>query len=293
MASIAQEKIVTSNEAGNPKVESGIVIRRLETLEEYEACVNLQKETWGTLYADSVPSSLLRVVQKVGGIVAGAFDRQNKLLGFVFGITGVRDGKLIHWSHMLAVSKHARRHSLGKQLKSYQRQLLLSMGIDVAQWTFDPLVARNANLNLNRLGAEVTEYVKDMYPDSGSDLHRGLGMDRFIATWHLRDERIDKMTAGEFTPRPGDFTSAPIVNTQLGADNDIIPVERELPVARRIRVEIPSDIETTQTKDSELGLRWRLNTRRVFIWYQERGYAVRGFYIDQESNRAFYYLSPK
>ncbi|HSY82913.1 MAG TPA: hypothetical protein VK807_14175, partial [Gemmatimonadaceae bacterium] len=107
---------------------------------------------------------------------AGAFDGDGPMLGFVFGVSGVIAGEIVHWSDMLAVHADARNRGIGRALKRFQRDAVLAMGIKTMYWTYDPLVARNAHLNLNVLGAQVTEYVPDMY---------GPGTDRFIVRWCL------------------------------------------------------------------------------------------------------------
>ncbi len=148
-----------------------VTLRSLEQLRDFEACVELQRETWGRDFSSCVPAPVLMVAQKVGGVTAGAFDGDERLLGFVFGITGYSGGRPLHWSHMLAVREDARDTGLGVKLKLYQRELLLQQGVDTARWTFDPLVAKNAHINLNRLGAVVVEHVENMYGDSNSTLH--------------------------------------------------------------------------------------------------------------------------
>ncbi|HVQ47962.1 MAG TPA: hypothetical protein VMS62_14130, partial [Gemmatimonadales bacterium] len=167
----------------------GIVIRRVETQAEYEECVRIQDETWGAGFSERVPSAILKVAQYLGGVTAAAFDSEGadaRILGFVFGMTGVRDGQLVHWSDMLAVRPEARDHGIGRRLKLYQRSLVAELGVTQILWTFDPLVSRNAHLNLNALGARVTDYVPDMYgADTGSALHQGIGTDRFVVAWEV------------------------------------------------------------------------------------------------------------
>ncbi len=277
---------VSADSSNNAEVN----IRRLSTLEEYEECVKLQKEIWGNDYKDCVPGSILKISQKIGGLVAGAFEG-DRLLGFVYGLTGVFDGELAHWSHMLAVRKEARGKGLAKLLKLYQREFLLSMGVRIAFWTYDPLVARNANLNINGLGAGITEYVKDMYVDAGSDLHRGLGMDRFIVAWHLGDEMVAQIVSGKNLPRPDRYISSPVVNTAVDKDGSVFLVDSDLPYYPMLRIEIPLDIESIQASFFDLGSRWRTNTRRAFLRYMEGGYKVDAFYIEQHSRRCYYCLT--
>ena len=111
------------------------------------------------------------------------------MAGFVFGMTGLQAGEVIHWSDMLAVRPGLQDTGLGARLKAYQRDTLLAMGITRVHWTFDPLESKNAHLNLNKLGAVAGEYVQDMYGQTDSPLHRGIGTDRFFPTWTLDSER--------------------------------------------------------------------------------------------------------
>ncbi len=270
--------------------QSPVTINELTTFEEYQECVQIQRETWGDEFEEWVPTSILKVSQKIGGIVAGAYNAAGRMVGFVYGLTGYKDGIPVHWSHMLAVRNEARGLGLGKQLKLYQRELLLARGIKVAFWTYDPLVARNANLNLNALGAVVKEYVKDMYIESSSILHRGMSMDRFIVAWHLESERVKNALAHRAVFDASPYGQAPIVNTVVEGTT-ILPVERELVENDRVRIEIPNDLDAIKNNESAVSAKtWRLNTRRAFLWYQERGYTVDGFVTDAQTGRCFYCL---
>lgn len=153
------------------------------TASDYAACVALQKQTWGADFTEVVPATMLRISQKLGGIAAGAFDG-HRLIGFVFGLTGLLDGEVVHWSDMLAVRPEYRNQGIGESLKLYQRDRLLSLGIHRMHWTFDPLDSKNAHLNFNRLHVYAREYVVNMYGDTASPLH-ATGTDRLIVTWNL------------------------------------------------------------------------------------------------------------
>jgi predicted GNAT superfamily acetyltransferase len=268
-----------------------IIIRPLASQEDFRRCVDLQYEIWGEGFGECAPPSLLLAVQEVGGIAAGAFDAHGRLLGFVFGISGLRDGRPAHWSDMLAVREEARGSGLGIRLKAYQRERLLELGIGVAFWSYDPLEARNAHININRLGARPIEYVRDMYGDvTGSRLHAGLGTDRFVVEWELRDPRVESALADRSSPEPGNLEDAPIVNVAMESDGAIVPVERELPDHARVRVAIPHDIQRVKADSIDRARSWRSSTRRTFLHYLDHGYAVVGFVAGPPSSHPAYLL---
>jgi predicted GNAT superfamily acetyltransferase len=267
----------------SPVAGPALQVRSLRTHEEYLACVDLQRETWGEQFSERVPSSLLQVCQRIGGVTAGAFDGDGLLVGFVFGITGVENGRCVHWSDMLAVKATARGLGIGRRLKEFQRDRLREIGVEVVYWTYDPLVARNAHLNLSRLGAEVVEYVRDMYGDSDSVLHRGLGTDRLVVAWRIG--------AGDERPAaPSGFEDAPILGAAAGAGGlPALPDATDTgPV---LRVEIPPDIQEIKACSPEEAMEWRRSTRAAFLWALGRGYRIRGFYRDAATERCFYVVS--
>jgi predicted GNAT superfamily acetyltransferase len=232
------------------------------------------------------------VSQKIGGVTAGAFDERGEMIGFVFGLTGVKEGHLVHWSDMLAVRKDARGFGLGQALKLYQRDLLVPIGVEEIYWTYDPLVARNAHLNLDRLGAEIAEYVVEMYPDdSRSELHRGIGMDRFVVAWRITSERVNRALAGTPDQLPDAVLDAPVVNVKLGSDGRSSPSENELKSLPFVRVEIPADIHAVRNESLDVARRWRVSTREAFLHYLGKGYQVKGFQRDASSGRCFYILT--
>ena len=257
----------------------GLAFRPLSSLSDYAACVELQRATWGRNFSDVVPLSILKVAQKAGGIAAGAFSPEGLLLGFVYGLAGYAEGRPFHWSHMLAVDPSARDLGLGTRLKLYQREFLLPLGVEEVRWTFDPLEARNAHLNLNHLGAEVAEYVENLYEgEEGSELFAGIGTDRFILSWKIAGERVARALAGRRAGAEAPFREAPVVNPE-GAI-------RSLPDAPRLRIEIPESIQELKAERPEAGPAWRESTRRAFQGCLARGYRVEAFYRD--GGRCFY-----
>ena len=257
------------------------IIRPFASRPDYDACVRLQRETWGEDFVDVVPATILMVSQRVGGVSAGAFDADGRLLGFVFGISGIRGGELVHWSDMLAVRPEARGTGLGKRLKHFQRRQLLERGIRRMLWTYDPLVARNANLNLNGLGARPVEYVADMYGDTRSALHAGLDTDRLIVEWRL-DEAGPAGTEPEAgNGSPGSMPGLEGPGTAAGAapivDAEWLRRERPLPTGPRVRVAAPADIDGLKASDPACARAWQQAQRRAFTWYLANGYRVSGF----------------
>lgn len=270
----------------------GITLRSLRHDSDYEACWSLQGEIWGQELRERVGPGLLRVSQHVGGVAAGAFDAGEELLGFVWGLSGFRHGRPAHWSHMLGVHRDHRNRGLGLRLKLFQRQELLALGVETAFWTYDPLEARNAHLNFNRLGVEVESYVLDYYGSGeGSPLHQGLGTDRFIVAWRLAGEPAQAALAGRPSAELGRFTAAPVVGSRPGEDGRPRPEKpAKAPELMVLRVEVPADVQRLKTTAPEEAQRWRAVTRHLFQTYLARGLAVRAFYRDPASGRCFYGL---
>lgn len=259
--------------------DDGFVLRSLGTPEDFHACIELQRATWGLHFSDLVPASLLKVSQKVGGLAIGAFDSTGAMLGFLFGLSGVVAGRPAHWSHMLAVVPAARDRGLGVRLKRHQRDVLLQEGVEVVRWTFDPLEARNAHLNLDRLGAGVETYVEEMYAgEEGSDLAEGIGTDRFIVRWDLASERAAAAQSGQLPFHPERYADAPIVSSDLG--------EGALPDAPRVRIEIPRSIQDLKSVDLDRAVAFRASARRALQHYLAAGYRVDTLLAAEE--RRFY-----
>jgi predicted GNAT superfamily acetyltransferase len=170
-------------------MNSGIDVRKCDRLEEYRACVALQKEIWAEADLEIVPDTIFVVAAHTGGQILGAFE-QDRLVGFTLAMPGIRNRALYLHSHMTGVHADYRDRGIGRMLKLLQRDEALSRDIRLIEWTFDPLEMRNAHFNLNRLGAISRRYLPNLYGVTSSPLHRGLATDRLVAEWYLDSPRV-------------------------------------------------------------------------------------------------------
>ncbi|MDZ4799105.1 MAG: acetyltransferase [Bryobacteraceae bacterium] len=174
-----------------------IEIRPLTAHHDFVDAVRLQKEIWGFQEIELLPVRLFVVATKVGGQVFGAFDG-SRMIGFLLAIPGVKPGgKSYLHSHMMGVLPGYRDVGLGRRLKEIQRADAVERGIQLIEWTFDPLELKNAFFNIERLGAVVRRYVLNQYGTTSSHLHGGLPTDRCIAEWHIGAPRPDAQIEAE------------------------------------------------------------------------------------------------
>ena len=184
-----------------------MTIRELSTEPELREAVALQKTIWGWDDADLLPFRMFVVATKIGGQLLGAFDN-DRMIAFCVAIPGLKpDGKVYLHSHMLGVLPEYRNLGVGRQLKLRQKDDALTRGIDLIEWTFDPLDLKNAHFNVERLGAIVRRYVRNQYGVSSSPLHGGLPTDRLVAEWWIAKPRAKAKVVGRIHV-PSDIAGA-------------------------------------------------------------------------------------
>ena len=232
-----------------------IEIRALASHAEFRDAVRLQQEIWGFEDVELLPLRLFVVASKIGGQALGAFDG-GRMIGFCLAIPGLKaGGKSYLHSHMLGVLAEYRDAGVGRRLKLAQREEALARGIELIEWTFDPLEIKNAFFNIERLGAVVRRYVLNQYGTTTSHLHGGLPTDRCIAEWWIASERAGKIVAGE-------------------------PFERN-PI--EMRIAIPSDIAEIRSKEPKRAREIQQRASEEFRGAFDRGLAVIGFEKSKEA----------
>jgi len=238
-----------------------IVIRKCERLEEFQRCVELQREIWGEADLEVEPATMFVVAAHTGGEVLGAFDG-DRMIGYTMAVAGLRGAVPYLHSHMAGVRSEYRDRGVGRKLKLFQREEALGRGIRLIEWTFDPLELRNAHFNLNKLGAICRRYEPNLYGVTTSPLHRGLQTDRLVAEWHLDSARV-VAAIGELVREP---VEAPAV------------------------VEMPADLERWQREDSpEIG-KVQARIRGEFMKWFAKGYAAVG--LRNVDGKRAYLLAP-
>jgi predicted GNAT superfamily acetyltransferase len=225
----------------------GIVVRHCHGLPEFELCIQIEREVWQSSDIDVVPIPLFVVASEIGGQVLGAFDG-SKLVGFTLALVGWRNRKPFLHSHMTAVLDAYRDRKIGQRLKLFQRNDALARGIELIEWTFDPLVTKNAYFNFMRLGAIARRYLPNVYGITTSPLHASLPTDRLVAEWHLRSPRV----------------------VQTLAQKQIAPP----PSKNAVRITIPNATEELKSSNPAAAIQIQNDVREKFMKWFAKGYVA-------------------
>lgn len=234
-----------SGSPARPHVE----VRLARSHAEFAACEALSRDIWGAAERNVVPRELLLTMQLNGGLVHGAFLPDGRLVGFCFGFAGLRDGQPRLCSHQLGVIPELRGAGIGIELKQAQRKDAQRLGYPLVSWTFDPLEARNAYINLHRLGCIARLYDRNHYGEMEDELNRGLPSDRLEAEWWL-----DR-------PKPGVPVGEPAAMLQMAGDGEPMREPVDLATAPAVLIAVPQDFQAVKRKSLELAQRWRLESR--------------------------------
>jgi predicted GNAT superfamily acetyltransferase len=272
-------------------------IRVLETPTEMTAVEDLQRLVWTAPDIELVPKDMLLAFAHNGGLVIGAFVADD-LVGVSFGFPGfytTPDGpRLKHHSHVLAVHPGWSSKGIGFALKRAQWQMVRQQGLDRITWTYDPLLSRNAHLNISRLGAVCNTYLRSEYGEMHDGLNAGLPSDRFQVDWWLNTKRVERRLSRHSRPSLALahylFAEATLLEAYLDRAGVVHPPEEILPLTGTLLlVEIPSDFLALKAIDLSLARDWRFYTREVFEKAFGSSYLVTDFV--HENGRSFYVLT--
>jgi len=265
-------------------------IHLIETPEEMRLVEQLQRDVWPGSETDVVPLHILITAVHNGGIVLGAFIDE-KIIGFVFGFPGFEntpDGPLPkHCSHMMGIHPDYRDAGVGFALKRAQWQMVRRQSLDRITWTYDPLLSRNAYLNIAKLGAVCSTYRRSEYGDMRDGLNAGLPSDRFQVDWWINTRRVESRLGKRSRPtlklthvarsglRPF-YALHPLTSGLLHPPEHVPPFEDRLLLA-----EIPVDFPDLKSKDFALARDWRFFTRELFETAFEKKYIITDFIFDK------------
>lgn len=248
---------------------AGVELRPLRSLEDCDAIIRVMIATWGE--HQTVPREMIRALAESGNVPQGAYAGE-ELIGYVFGWAGVDPGEGLHLhSHMLAALPSRRHRGVGYALKLAQRAQALDQGISFARWTFDPLVARNAYLNLHKLGAVVDRFERNFYGEMVDELNRGDRSDRFVVRWDL--ERP-----------PGPWTATvPLETVLLRRDPSGRPRLLGGAAGDAVVVEIPTDHAALRAAEPAIATEWRDAVARAAETCLSDGLAAAVFLRDRSA----------
>ncbi|MDX6271649.1 MAG: hypothetical protein QOD28_2872 [Acidobacteriota bacterium] len=260
----------TVERAGGGSGSDDVLIRECTTIEEFDTCVRLQREVFDMPDLELSPRRHLIVSRLAGGWILGAYaEGGGELVGFVHHLVAVRGAEIIGYSHMMAVAAPYQNRGLGARLKWAQRERALAEGRNFIRWTFEPMQARNAYFNLNRLGVVVRSYGVNFYGwDAGTEAFAdgkqfNLDSDRLIAEWELSTPRVAACARGE---RPAQVAAMPTAT-----------------------VEIPPDWKRLRREDGRAAERELLRVRSEFQTHFAAGLVCAGFERDPARPRYLFY----
>ena len=279
---------------------SNFNIRLIETPEDIRLVEELQRDVWPGSETDVVPLHMLITAVHNGGLMLGAFVEE-KMIGFVFGFPGLDttpDGpRPKHCSHMMGIHPDHRDSGVGFALKRAQWQMVRHQGLDHVTWTYDPLLSRNAYLNIAKLGAVCDTYHRSEYGDMRDGLNAGLPSDRFQVDWWINTQRV-KSRLGKRSRPTLKLTHAtrsglhPFYSLHADASGLVQPPEHVPPFEDRLLLaEVPADFQSLKTADFALARDWRFFTRELFETAFNKKYIVTDFIFDtNEANPRGLYL---
>ena len=247
-------------------------------VEDYWRIMDVMREAWDMPdYTEAVPPHFMRAIADNGGLVLAAYTPEGEIVGFVLGILAREGGKLYHYSHMLGVRRAYRGTGVALALKRAQREWVISQGLDLVVWTYDPHQGLNARFNFAKLGVVCRRFYPNYYGTMRDGINRGMVSDRFKAEWWVTSERVRRRLEGESRPPTLAEVSrgaVPVVRTEVvGGVRRVVGTDLDED-SDLLLVEVPGDINALKRVSVDLANEWKLKLREVFSTYFGRGYAA-------------------
>ncbi len=245
-----------------------LTIRECTTVEELEKCVQMQYDVFALPEIEVSPVRHFIVTRSAGGFTLGAFSGE-RLVGFVLSVPAYLRGRRAFYSHMTAVARDFQGTGVGARLKWAQRERALSEGVKYIKWTFEPIKARNAHFNLEKLGAVIREYARDFYGTdyataADSPMRIGLASDRLFAEWDLESEKVKAFAAGRRYTEPGEPAAEIVVTSDWGG---LVKSDPKAALAEQLRVR--GEFETAFAKGLVCRSFRRDEGRPAYLLYKE------------------------
>jgi len=260
---------------------------------QFAESVRVQKSAWGQDVSSTIPAHLLIAAQHHGGLVLGTYDGR-RMVGVLFGITALDNGRPYHYSHIAGVAISYQSKGVGFKLKLAQREDVIRNGQSLVKWTYDPLQAGNAYFNIRKLGAICNTYHRDLYGLLDDSLNRGRFTDRFEVEWHVKSKRVREKIRGSEPSLAELFAEGvePVNRTKNTSYGQRLPVSARLRLkGSRLLVEIPRNITRVRDVSLSAANSWTLHARRIFENYFDRGFSVTDVIVDNDEDRIFYLLN--
>jgi predicted GNAT superfamily acetyltransferase len=251
------------------------VISELRTLDELRELERLFTAVWERPGVPAISSDTLTALAYSGNYVVGARAGTSLVGGLVAWLGGMPPSHLHLHSHILGVLPDSRVHGIGFDLKQHQRRWCLDRGVMAVEWTFDPLVRRNAYFNLTKLGADVSQYLVNRYGEMDDGINEGDESDRFLATWQLDSTRAEAAATGRpLEPAVDDLRkSGAEVLQSVGDVGEPVVLPTSAPV---VLCQVPDDIVAIRRTNLALARAWRMAMRETMVGAIGAGYRVSG-----------------
>jgi predicted GNAT superfamily acetyltransferase len=283
----------------NKKDEIKVTIGPFRDKADYKACENIQREVWHIQDIDIVPVPLLLAADRAGGILLGAFSNLGELIGFVFSLPGLRNGKPLQHSYMMAVRTAYRNFDVGFKLKIAQHEEALKRKISLIESSFDPMQPLNAYFALGKLGEWSHAYEENYYGEASGIMDRGLPTDRLLTCWSLDSTAVIRRL--ELGPPHRDCRKELKRRTVINQLLEVAPgLMNSSPVnlncsADQFLFEVPYNLQEIKNRDLGIALEWQGKMRQVFHHYFKKEYAATDFWVAEQDGhlRAFYLLEKK